>query len=178
MRFSDLIAQARCESTWLAVGVAGGFAGTLATSLQLLIWWLAAARPLEELLRDARLTAALAVSPTILGSKPQWRWDVLLAATLIHYALSTAYAALAFAVVGRLRTTAFLLAGGVYGTLIYVVNLHGLTLVFPWFIAARGWDTLLVHVAFGIAVTGACSLLRSIKKERSSTTTASRSDAN
>jgi len=167
----------RDKSAWVAAAVAGCFAGTLATVLQLLLWWLTAANPFEKLLRDARLTAALAMGRTILVTEPRWRWDVFLAATLIHYGLSTAYAALALVVVSRFRTLASLLAGGVYGTVIYVLNLHGLTLIFPWFSAARGWDTLLVHVAFGIAVTGACSVLRSIKEDPS-TATPTRCEAN
>jgi len=167
----------RDNSAWVAAAVAGCFAGTLATVLQLLLWWLTGANPFERLLRDARLTAALAMGRTILVSEARWRWDVFLAATLIHYGLSTAYAAFALVVVRRFRTVTSFLAGGVYGALIYVLNLYGLTLIFPWFSAARGWDTLLVHVAFGIAVTGTCSVLRSMK-EGPSTATPIGCDAN
>ena len=167
----------RDESAWVAAAVAGCFAATLAAVLQLLLWWLTGANPFEKLLRDAQLTAALTMGRTILVSEPRWRWDVFLAATLIHYGLSMAYAAFAVVVVSRFRTLTSLLAGGVYGTLIYVVNLHGLTLIFPWFSPARGWDTLLVHVAFGVALTGACSVLRSMKEDPS-TATPTRCDAN
>ena len=162
MRDAGRIAQHLGQTTWVAAAIAGGFAGTFATALQLLLWWLSATDPLPRLLRDAQLTAALAMDRAILTSEPRWQWDVLFVAALIHYALSTVYAALAFRFLRRLRIATSLLAGGGYGILIYATNLHGFTLIFPWFSAARGWDTLLVHVVFGMAVTGACSALRSI----------------
>jgi len=36
-----------------------------------------------------------------------------------------------------------------------VVNMHGFTLVFPWFAQARDWITLAAHVAFGVVAAGA-----------------------
>ena len=35
---------------------------------------------------------------------------------------------------------------------LYAVNLHGFTLLFPWFVAARGGITLTAHIVFGVAV--------------------------
>lgn len=75
----------------------------------------------------------------------------MLAATLIHFALSIIYAALFAALTMRLRTITALLAGCIFGIMLYVINLYGFTQVFPWFAAARGWIALAAHVAFGIS---------------------------
>jgi hypothetical protein len=159
------VARQRRKSAWAIVAVAGGFAGTVSVAVQLLAWWSQAADPLEQLLRDARLTAALVMGKKILATSLQWRWAVFVSATLIHFALSMVYAALALPFVQRLSVFAALLAGAVYGLLIYAVNLHGFTLLFPWFSVARGVDTIIVHVAFGIAVTAAYCVLLPIEKQ-------------
>ena len=52
----------------------------------------------------------------------------------------------------RLRNGSALFAGALYGLAIYVVNLYGFTLLFPWFAVARDWVTLLTHLVFGVAL--------------------------
>lgn len=140
----------------LIVGIG---AGVVATAAQLLLWWLAGMPVLETLFRDARLTAALIMGTSVLPPPSTAPWDVLLVATLIHFALSVGYAVIAAQVTGRLRTGAALLAGALYGMLIHVVNMYGLTMLFPWFAVARDWVTLATHVVFGVALAGGCRLL-------------------
>jgi hypothetical protein len=139
--------------------LAGVFAGTLATAVQMLLWWLEGTPVVATLLRDARLTAAIVMGEAAFAPAPAWRWDVLLAATLLHFALSIACAALALPFARRLRTAPALAAGALYGLAIYAINLHGFTVLFPWFAAARGGVTLLTHVAFGLALVAACRAL-------------------
>lgn len=143
----------------LAATLAGVLAGTLATAVQMLLWWLEGTPVVATLLRDARLTAAIVMGEAVLATAPAWRWDVLLAATLIHFALSIACAALALPFARRLGTVPALLGGAGYGLAIYLVNLHGFTALFPWFAVARGGVTLLTHVAFGLALVAACRAL-------------------
>ena len=158
------IASHRRKPAWAAVAIAGGFAGTVSVTVQLLAWWLQAADPLELLLRDARLTAALVMGQKILATRAQWQWALFCSATFIHYALSIVYAALAYPFVRRVSVFAALLAGAVYGLLIYAVNLHGFTLLFPWFSVTRGVDTIIVHVAFGVAVAAGYCVLPPVEK--------------
>lgn len=146
----------------LMLAVVSGFvAGSLATAVQMLLWWLSATPVLETLLRDAQLTAAIAMGQAILATEPTWRWDVLLIATLIHFTLSVIYAAIAMFVVRRLGAKLAILAGALYGAVLYGINMHGFTEFFPWFSVSRGWITLLTHVAFGITLTEVCRLLHS-----------------
>lgn len=141
----------------LAVGVG---AGVVATVAQLVLWWLAEMPLPDTLFRDARLTAALVMGTRVLPPPSTAQWDILLVATLIHFALSIAYALIPVRWAGRLRTGPALIAGALYGLAIYGVNLHGFTLIFPWFAVARDWVTLVAHLVFGLALAGGCRLYR------------------
>lgn len=146
---------------WLATALAAGFAaGTLATVAQLVLWWAADEPVAQNLWRDARLTAALVMGKSVLPPPATPRGDVLLVATLIHFGLSAAYAALAVPVCDRLRGVRAPLAGALYGLLIYAINLYGMTYCFPWFIAVRDGVTLAAHVVFGLTLAAACAMLR------------------
>ena len=138
--------------------VVGLGAGVIATAAQLALWWLAAMPVLETLLRDARLTAAVVMGSSVLPPPSTLQWDVLLVATLIHFSLSFAYALIPTHLASQLRSGPALLAGAIYGLTIYVVNMYGFTLLFPWFAAARGWVTLVTHIVFGVALAAGCRL--------------------
>ena len=138
--------------------VAGIGAGVIATLAQLALWWLADMPLPETLFRDARLTAALAMGADVLPPPSTPQWDILLVATLIHFALSVAYALIPAHLASRLRTGPALFAGALYGLAIYVVNLYGFTLLFPWFAMTRDWVTLAAHLVFGVALAGGCRL--------------------
>lgn len=131
-------------------------AGVIATVIEIALWWLAGMPLPETLFRDARLTAALIMGIGVLPPPTTARWDILAVATLIHFFLSVAYAVIPAYLVGRLRTAPALVVGALYGLAIYVVNLYGLTTLFPWFAAARDWVTLVTHLVFGIALMEGC----------------------
>ncbi|MNF08860.1 hypothetical protein D3C80_2093830 [compost metagenome] len=61
----------------------------------------------------------------------------------------------------RPTTPVALVAGGLYGVLLYGLNLYAFTALYPWFTQVRGWDTLLTHVFFGMALIGGCRLFAS-----------------
>lgn len=138
--------------------VVGLGAGVITVVAQLALWWLAEMPLPATLFRDARLTAALVMGTGVLPPPSTPRWDILLVATLIHFALSVAYALIPAHLAGRLRRWPALLAGALYGLAIYGVNLYGFTLIFPWFAVARDWVTLLTHLVFGLALAGGCRL--------------------
>lgn len=144
----------------LMVIVVGVAAGVIATAAQLVLWWLANIPVAETLLRDARLTAALLMGPAVLPPPTTARWDILLVATLIHFALSIVYALIPVRMAGRLPIGPLLLIGALYGVAIYGVNLYGFTLLFPWFVVARDWVTLLAHLVFGMSLFGGCRLFQ------------------
>lgn len=138
--------------------VAGIGAGVIATVAQLALWWMTEMPLPETLFRDVRLTAALVMGTGVLPPPLTPPWDILLIATLIHFALSFVYALLPTHLAGRLRTGPALFAGALYGLAIYGVNLYGFTLLFPWFAVDRDWVTLVAHLVFGVALAGGCWL--------------------
>ncbi len=173
----DLMAQTITPRAWPAQQergriepvlalVAGLGAGMIATVAQLVLWWLAEMPVAETLFRDARLTAALVMGTGVLPPPSTPKWDILLVATLIHFSLSIVYALILAHLAGRLRTGQALLAGALYGLAIYVVNLYGLTALFPWFTVARDGVTLIAHLVFGIALVGGCRLFAQGSMER------------
>lgn len=135
----------------LRIVVAAIVAGIASTIAQICLWWLAGENAAELLLRDARLTAALVLGREVLPPPSDFDVLVMLAASLIHFGLSLLYAAMLFPF-HRARLIAAFLVGSAFGAVLYVVNLHGFTLLFPWFIAARGGITLIAHIVFGVAV--------------------------
>jgi hypothetical protein len=127
----------------------------VSTLVQVTLWLLLTDAFPEILWRDARLTAALALGPKVLSPESDVDAATIMAtATLIHFWLSVVYCAAFAALTDGLAGWPSLAVGALLGGSLYLVNLHGFTFVFPWFEVARGWITLLAHVAFGVTATG------------------------
>jgi hypothetical protein len=133
---------------------AGIGAGIVATAVQLALWWTFAVPLPDILFRDARLAAAIVMGRTVLPPPATFEWDVMLTATMVHFALSVCYGLMLAAVLSRLELRHALLAGSVFGLLLYGANMYGFTAVFPWFAASRDWITAAAHLSFGIALAG------------------------
>lgn len=153
-------------SGWHAIIWAGVIAGALATLVQVLLWLFFTDDFPVTLFRDARLTAALVLGSPVLPPPATFEAGIMLAATLVHFALSVAYAALLVSCTARLGGFPALLAGAGFGVVLYVVNLYGFTEVFPWFAQARSWIALVAHGVFGVTVISGYRCLH-IRNERS-----------
>ena len=125
-------------------------AGTLSTAVQAALWLLFKDDWTAVLYRDARLTAALLLGTSVLPPPASFDFGVMAAATAVHFALSLVYVALLAPVVDG-RSAAWATAvGAAFGLALYGVNLHGFTILFPWFAQARDWIAVAAHVAFGV----------------------------
>lgn len=131
--------------------MAAAVASTLA---QCLLWALAGLDVWSLLLRDARLTAALLMGRGVLPPPAGFAADIALVAAAIHFVLSLLYAAMLLPARRYPNGWALALGAG-FGIVLYGVNLYVFTLVFPWFVVARGGITLTAHVVFGVAAAGA-----------------------
>jgi hypothetical protein len=140
--------------------VAGIVAGTFATLAQVLLWIATGQDAWMLLLRDSRLTAALVQGEPALSPLGGLDVQVLLAATAVHFSLSVLYAAVLLPAAKRLAPVPSLSAGAGFGALLYFFNLHGLTIVLPWFTVARGGITLMAHLVFGTVVMLTYLMLR------------------
>ena len=139
-----------CRSKWYAMFWAGVMAGIISTLIQILLWLIFTNDLPAILYRDARLTAAMVLGRSVLPPPATFDFAVMLTATLIHFTISITCAALLAMSFARLKTIPALLAGIGFGVALYVVNLYGFTVIFPWFAQTRGWITLVVHGVFGL----------------------------
>jgi hypothetical protein len=133
-----------------AIVGAGIAAGVVATLAQILLWLIFTDEFPAVLMRDARLTAAMAMGSRVLPPSFGFDADVWLVASFIHFALSVCYAALLAPFAARWGIAMSMLAGAAFGLLIYAINLYGFTEMFPWFTQARGPITAAAHVVFGM----------------------------
>ena len=139
---------------WGAAVGAGIVAGILATVVQIVLWFAFTDAMPEVFYRDARFAAAIVMGPGAL-SRAGSQASIMLVATLVHFALSIVYGAIVSGLTARLRMPAALVAGSVFGAMLFVVNMYGFTALFPWFGASRDGITLVAHVAFGAIAAGA-----------------------
>ncbi|QTD94882.1 sodium:proline symporter [Burkholderia anthina] len=140
---------------WAAFGAAVG-----STVVELLLWWIVGDDAIHNLLRDARLTAAIAMGRRALGSSTGFDPVIMGVATLVHAALSLAYAAVLAKTIRGLSPGPALVVGGVFGLVLYGVNLYGFTAIFPWFVQVRGGITLIAHLVFGITAAAVYRIVR------------------
>jgi hypothetical protein len=135
---------------------AGIISGVVSTLAQVALWWLFAENSwLWMLNRDSRLAAAMVMGQDVLPMSATVDWQVMAVATLIHFTLSIGYGFVFAFMVSRLDATLWLAAGFIYGLAIYAVNMYGMTFIFPWFIQARDWITILAHIVFGTSLAAA-----------------------
>ena len=139
---------------------AGIAAALISTVVQVLLWsTLTDALP-GILWRDARLAAAIVLGPAALDPPASFDAQIVLIATLVHFALSITYAITLSTIIRRLGIEWALIAGAVFGLALYAINLYGFTAFFPWFTVARDGITLMAHLAFGLSASAAYCLLR------------------
>ncbi|WP_096476340.1 sodium:proline symporter [Burkholderia stabilis] len=145
---------------WAAFGAAVG-----STVIELLLWSISGDDAIRNLFRDARLTAAIVMGRSVLGPSAGFDPIVMGVATLVHAALSLAYAAVLAKVVRNMSPGAALLAGGAFGLILYGINLHAFTAIFPWFIPVRGAITLVAHLVFGVTAAAVFHVVeRSVRR--------------
>lgn len=96
-----------------------------------------------------RMIAAIVLGQEVLPPPATFDGFILMTAVAFHLVLSVLYAVV-FALVARTWSTGMaLVAGIVYGLLIYAVNFYGMTAMFPWFAEARNYVSILAHALFG-----------------------------
>ena len=132
--------------------LAGIVASVTSTLVQVLLWVVFTDAFPAILWRDTRLAAAILLGDAVLApaSAPPGLWVTLVAAA-VHLVLSVAFAAALWNFVRRSSLRHALLVGAGFGVGLYVLAMHVMTGVYPWFAVARGPITLAAHVAFGMS---------------------------
>ena len=100
---------------WGAVAYAGIAAGILSTLVQIVLWLVFTDALPAILFRDARLAAAIVMGRVALSLPETFDVELMLVATLVHFALSVAYGLILSRLIARLCMPASLLVGAVFG---------------------------------------------------------------
>jgi hypothetical protein len=144
---------------WRLAISSGIVAGVVATGAQISLWLVFTDALPGIFYRDARFTAAILLGQGVLPPPATLDWKVMIIATVIHFAISIVYSLILALLLSRIGMMLSLLAGSIYGLMIYTVNMYGVTAIFPWFSEARDWITVVTHVVFGISLAGSYKVL-------------------
>ncbi|TFW09291.1 sodium:proline symporter [Oxalobacteraceae bacterium OM1] len=147
---------------WCAALLAGWLAGGVATLFEVALWWLAGDAVIATLWRDTRRAAAVLLGPTVLPPPDTIDLHVFAAAALVHLLLSSVYGLLQIVLARLVAPRAMALAGAVFGLAVFVMNMYGFTLLFPWFADDRDGITAAAHVVFGASAAMSFALLRAL----------------
>jgi hypothetical protein len=140
---------------WRAAVISGLVAGVVFIVFELL-----SARFLlyEGSLGTVKMVAAIMLGQEVLSANAI-TWGIVLAAGTVHFALSILLAVILTSVMAPFRfDSSFGMAaivGGVFGVVVYVINYYVFTSYFNWFDAARGWESVLAHIVFGVVAADA-----------------------
>jgi hypothetical protein len=142
---------ARIKIHGLSIILASFGAGVLSTLAQMLLWLIHGDGVIQSLLRDARFAAAIVMGRGVLHPPVSFDPLIMGVAALVHAFLSFVYCAILALAIHKHAESANIATGAFFGLGLYVINLHGFTAIFPWFIESRGWITFAAHLVFGSA---------------------------
>ena len=104
----------------------------------------------EEPWKLLRMIAATVQGPQALAPANEFDARLALMGGAMHFLFSTLYALALAGVVAEFRRAYAPLLGLAFGVGLYFANLHGFTLIFPWFAELRTIDTFAAHAFFGL----------------------------
>ena len=145
---------ARRMPDWRAAAIAGFTAGVVFLVVELVGLWLMGENPW----RPPQMIAAIVMGRDVL-SQAMPGIDVLVAALVVHFALSVVFGLILGVIMASFSLdSSFAMAslvGAVFGVVVYVIDFYGMTRVFPWFAETRSGLSFLTHVVFGLVAADA-----------------------
>ena len=138
---------------WAAAAVAGFAAGAVLMVLELFWSTFGNASPWTI----SNRIAAIAMGPGVLQSAGGDDFSITLVgiALATHYVLGIAFGVILAAIIAPFHLDSSngmaLLAGAVFGLVLYLFNFYGMVRFFPWFAEMRGWAAVAAHLIFGMA---------------------------
>jgi len=138
---------------WTAAAVSGLAAGALLMVVEL--FWstmVAGVNPWGT----TRMIAAILMGPDVLQTS-LFSIGTVAAALAIHFVLGAVLGMILAFIIAPFQLDSsmgmVLLAGAVFGLLVYLFDFHVMTRFFTWFADARGWHTVVGHLIFGMAAS-------------------------
>jgi hypothetical protein len=120
----------------------------------------------EEPWKLLRMIAATVAGPQSLAQPDEFDARLVLMGTLMHFLFSTLYALALAGVLVECRKALAPWLGLAFGTGLYFANLHGFTLLFPWFAELRTIDTFAAHAFFGLLLAQCYAVLSEVEESR------------
>ncbi|PSJ16958.1 sodium:proline symporter [Nitrosomonas supralitoralis] len=139
---------------WLDAFYAGLAASIFSTIAQILLWWSFWDVLPWILYRDAHFAAAIVLGQEVLSTPATLDWQIMFIATGVHFGLSIIYAIVLSSLIRHLDIKNSLIVGSLYGLALFIINMYGFVIIFPWFVATRDWITIAAHVVFGVSAAG------------------------
>ncbi|KFI17864.1 sodium:proline symporter, partial [Nitrosococcus oceani C-27] len=89
-----------------------------------------------------RFTAAMIFGQAGLQIPATFDWELALIAACIHFSLSIVYAVGLSYLIHCFDRKNSVIIGGLFGLGIFLINMYGFVMIFPWFIETRDWITV------------------------------------
>jgi hypothetical protein len=139
------------QPDWAAAAVAGVGAGGILMVLE--VAW-AAIAGVRDPWQVTHMVAAMVLGWEALQSTG-YVLGILVAALAVHYILGIVFGIMLAAIIAPFQldssTGMVLLAGALFGLVLYVLNFYGMAGAFSWFAEMRGWPTAVGHALFGMS---------------------------
>jgi len=136
---------------WIAAIKAGIIAGLVFLILELaLVSTIGGDSPWAPV----RMIGAIALGQEVLPPPATFDLTAFIAAAIVHFALAIVYGTLFALVADRAGwgLGGTMMAGLVFGLLLYIINFYGFTAMFPWFAMARNEISIFAHAVFGLVL--------------------------
>lgn len=143
----------RARTWWGAAAWAGIIAGIVFAILEMFLMWAVMG---ASFWAPLQMIAAMAMGTEVLPSRAPITLAIGMVGMLVHLALSVVYGLIIGWLVHRMDMGTALLVGALFGLVaIYLVNFYLIApAVFPWFVQARNWISLVAHIIFGLVAAG------------------------
>lgn len=101
-----------------------------------------------------RMVAAIVLGPSVLPPPGDFALGVMVVAMMVHFVLSFVFAAILGWIISAANLDLWpaIIAGLVFGLVIYFFNFYVMTGVFPWFAKARNLISIFDHAMFGLVL--------------------------
>ncbi|MDQ3389596.1 MAG: hypothetical protein M3483_08845 [Gemmatimonadota bacterium] len=135
---------------WSAAVWAGIVAGIVFMMMEMILAPMFGGAP--SIWAPPRMIAAIGMGQQVLPPPADFALGPIMVAMVIHFMLSITFGIVTAFIVRNLSTGAAVLVGIVLAVLLYVLVFYLMTPVWPWFANARGWVSIVAHIAFGAVV--------------------------
>lgn len=106
-----------------------------------------------------RLLASIVLGPGVLAPPATFDPFILFIGLVVHFLLSIVFTLLLAWVTHRWGLITGIVLGGLFGWALYLINIYGMTLWFPWFAVMKHQAFLIAHSVFGMLAGGIYELL-------------------